>query len=77
MKIELLQKIAEKSGMTQYVAANNKFLEQFADQLIEECKLAVREDYKHYATYYSNHKHTPKDVDQALNEYFGLKEISK
>ncbi len=75
MKTEILQKIAEESGMTQYVAAHNKFLERFAHQIIEECKLAVNKDYyRHYATHYSNYKHTPEDVDQALDEYFGLKE---
>jgi hypothetical protein len=75
MNNEHILRIAEESGMTQYVAANNKFLERFAHQIIEECKLAVNKDYyRHYDTHYRNYKHRPEDVDQALDEYFGLKE---
>lgn len=31
-----IEDIAEESGMTQYVAANNKYLERFATLLLEE-----------------------------------------
>lgn len=31
-----ISKIAEDSGMTQYVAANNKYLERFAQAIIDE-----------------------------------------
>lgn len=31
-----IEEIAEESGMTQYVAAHNKFLERFAQMLIDE-----------------------------------------
>ena len=37
MDNEHILRIAEESGMTQYVAANNKFLERFAHQIIAEC----------------------------------------
>jgi len=36
---ERIQKLAEESGMTQYVAANNKYLERFAELLIKECAI--------------------------------------
>lgn len=32
-----IEELAEESGMTQYVAANNKFLERFAKMVAEEC----------------------------------------
>lgn len=33
----LIRELAERSGMTQYVAAHNKYLERFAEMLIKEC----------------------------------------
>lgn len=34
---ERIQELAEQSGMTQYVAAENKYLEKFAELIIREC----------------------------------------
>ena len=34
---ERIKELAEESGMTQYVAANNKYLERFAELLIKKC----------------------------------------
>lgn len=34
-----IELIAEESGMTQYVASNNKYLERFAELLIKECAI--------------------------------------
>ncbi len=33
----IYEKLAEESGITQYVAANNKYLERFAEMIIKEC----------------------------------------
>jgi hypothetical protein len=33
----LIARLAEESGMTQYVAANNKYLERFVMALVQEC----------------------------------------
>jgi hypothetical protein len=33
---ERIQELAEESGMTQYVAANNKYLERFAELLVQD-----------------------------------------
>lgn len=32
-----IENLAEESGMTRYVAANNKYLEQFARLIIRDC----------------------------------------
>ncbi len=37
MDIHRLAALAEESGMTQYVAANNKYLERFAELVAQEC----------------------------------------
>jgi hypothetical protein len=34
---ERIHKLAEDSGMTEYVAANNKYLERFAELIVQEC----------------------------------------
>ena len=34
---ERIHKLAEESGMTQYVAANNKYLESFAELIVQDC----------------------------------------
>ena len=34
---ERIHKLAEDSGMTQYVAANNKYLESFAELIVQDC----------------------------------------
>jgi hypothetical protein len=34
---ERIQELAEESGMTQYVASNNKYLERFAELIVKEC----------------------------------------
>lgn len=40
-----IEKFAEESGMTQYVAANNKCLERFAKMLIDEvCEGIIESD---------------------------------
>ena len=39
-----IEEMAEESGMTQYVAANNKYLERFAQLVIEECISACATD---------------------------------
>jgi hypothetical protein len=33
---ERIHKLAEESGMTQYVAADNKYLERFAEMIVKE-----------------------------------------
>jgi hypothetical protein len=33
---ERIRELAEESGMTQYVAANNKYLERFAELLVQD-----------------------------------------
>lgn len=38
---ERIHKLAEESGMTQYVAANNKYLESFAELIVEDCVAEV------------------------------------
>jgi hypothetical protein len=34
---ERIHKLAEESGITQYVAADNKYLERFAELIVREC----------------------------------------
>jgi hypothetical protein len=34
---EQLTKLAEESGMTQYVAANNKYLERYGRSIVQKC----------------------------------------
>jgi len=34
---KLIEEIAEESGMTQYVASNNKYLERFAQAILKAC----------------------------------------
>lgn len=38
---ERIHKLAEESGMTQYVAANNKYLESFAELIVQDCVAEV------------------------------------
>lgn len=57
---ERLQKIVEESGMTQYVAANNKYLERLAD-------LVVIEALQHL----TNMGHDSSR--ELLEKYFGIK----
>ncbi len=33
---ERIKELAEESGMTQYVAANNKYLERFAELIVQD-----------------------------------------
>jgi hypothetical protein len=46
MMNERIQELAEESGMTQYVAANNKYLERFAELMVKECAEYVQFYYK-------------------------------
>ncbi len=39
---ERIMELAEESGMTQYVAAHNKFLERFAKMIVADCSEIVR-----------------------------------
>ncbi len=34
---ERIHKLAEDSGMTQYVAADNKYLERFTEMVVQDC----------------------------------------
>jgi hypothetical protein len=34
---ERIHKLAEDSGMTQYVAADNKYLERFTEMIVQDC----------------------------------------
>jgi hypothetical protein len=34
---ERIHKLAEESGITQYVAADNKYLERFTELIVREC----------------------------------------
>lgn len=45
---EQIEKFAEDSGMTQYVAANNKFLGRFAELIVEECVNLMENQKEHY-----------------------------
>lgn len=53
---EIIEQLAEESGMTQYVAPNNKYLERFAKLIIDKCALQC---------------HHNDDMDNIL-EYFGI-----
>ena len=37
----ITERIAEESGMTQYVAANNKSLDRFAEAIVRDCALTI------------------------------------
>ena len=39
---ERIKELAEESGMTQYVATNNKYLERFAELIVRECADVVK-----------------------------------
>lgn len=45
---ERIEKFAEDSGMTQYVAANNKHLGRFVELIIEECVNLMENQKEHY-----------------------------
>jgi hypothetical protein len=38
---EKIHKLAEDSGMTQYVAADNKYLERFTEMVVQDCVAEV------------------------------------
>lgn len=57
---DLISKFADESDMTQYVAANNKFLERFAVLIVRECARFV------YAA-------EPNGLALDLLEHFGVK----
>lgn len=40
---ERIEILAEESGMTQYVAAHNKFLERFAEMIVQDCINKIQE----------------------------------
>jgi hypothetical protein len=42
MMNERIKELAEESGMTQYVATNNKYLERFAELIVRECADVVK-----------------------------------
>lgn len=40
-----IEELAEQSGMTQYVAADNKFLERFAELILDDvCDVIIESD---------------------------------
>jgi mannitol-1-phosphate/altronate dehydrogenase len=41
MMNERIHKLAEDSGMTQYVAADNKYLERFTEMVVQDCVAEV------------------------------------
>lgn len=41
---DLIKELSEESGITQYIAANNKYLERFAELIIKECCSTVNEN---------------------------------
>lgn len=61
---ERIQELAEQSGMTQYVAANNKYLERFARAIVQECVSVVQQRWI-----------TPDEdvIAAAIKEHFGVK----
>ncbi len=66
---ERIHKLAEDSGMTEYVAANNKYLERFAELIIRECMEKL------------NISNVPAPISAGLNlgrvaikEHFGVEE---
>lgn len=58
----VVRQLADESGMTQYVAENNKSLERFAEAMIRDCALTI---------------HRLIGPKSALNvlEHYGLKEL--
>ena len=73
--------LAEESGMTQYVAAHNKYLERFAVAIVEECL----EQVKSLRHKYDTHRDIePEENDwyidaflqaeEKIKEHFGVKE---
>jgi hypothetical protein len=58
----LIEELAEHSGMTQYVAANNKFLEDFAKRIMHECATAC------------SHPCCGRDetAENLINDHFGV-----
>lgn len=59
---ELIKELAEESGMTQYVAAHNKYLERFAALIVREYARASDE--------MSGDSYRP-DLEEML-EHFGV-----
>ena len=57
----IIERRAEETGMTQYVAANNKYLDRFAEAVIRDCAMVVF------------HRIGPKTAMDVLNHY-GLTE---
>ncbi len=60
-----IELIAEESGMTQYVAPNNKYLERFAELLIKECAII--------ASKAENNDNNHRCVYDVIVEHFGVK----
>ena len=67
---ERIQELAEESGMTQYVAAHNKYLERFAELIVQECLTkcdAVQ-------TMYGQYTFTARKCKESIKEHFGVEE---
>jgi hypothetical protein len=62
MMNERIKELAEESGMTQYVATNNKYLERFAELIVRECA-----DYAEYQLQIGG-----TNADK-IKEHFGVK----
>lgn len=52
-------------------------LEELLRLIINECKLAVHQDYVVYYEHYKQYKHTPEDVEQAIDKHFGIEDDNK
>jgi hypothetical protein len=70
---ERLEQLAEQSGMTQYVAPNNKFLEQFAMLIIHECAGICKDTAeKQFNRLYSRESDGAFVCYQKINDQFGV-----
>ena len=71
-----IEMLAEESGMTQYVAKNNKFLERFAELIIEACVEECEKKNPHPDQWSDMSEYTEKRVAlacaQAIKDRFNL-----
>ena len=79
---ERIKELAEESGMTQYVAVNNKYLERFAELIVRECAdLFVDQKYMILNPHepFANErvrvlKEHDKDTVRTIKGHFGVEE---
>lgn len=57
-----------------YRSFESQLYHTVAQKIINECNLAVRINYNQHYEYYKEYKHTPEDVEQAINKHFGIED---